>query len=130
MTNRMSLRGRIVSAGVVAAVSAGLATGALAAGDAEPPTKKDPRIAVLATVGTPAPEVDRAITAAQAEAGGRSTHTTVVRAGGVLDAQAQAAALAAEGYVVIAGVGDAGRAAIGQADGADVRPGVHWVGVR
>jgi hypothetical protein len=130
MTNRMSLRGRIVSAGVIAALTAGLATGALAAGDAEPPSSKDSRIAVLATVGTPAPAVDRAITAAEATAGGRATETTVVRAGGVLDAQAQAAALAAAGYDVIAGVGDAGRAAIGQAQGADVGPGVHWVSIR
>jgi hypothetical protein len=130
MTNRMSLRGRIVSAGVIAALTAGLATGALAAGDAEPPSSKHSRIAVLATVGTPAPAVDRAITAAKATAGGRATETTVVRAGGVLDAQAQAAALAAAGYDVIAGVGDAGRAAIGQAQGADVGPRVHWVSIR
>jgi hypothetical protein len=130
MTNRMSLRGRIVSAGALAALTAGLATGALAAGDAEPPTTKDPRIAVLATVGTPTPDVDRAIIAAQATAGGRSTQANVVRAGGALDAQAQATALAAAGYDVIAGVGDAGRAAIGQAESADVGPGIHWVSIR
>ena len=119
-----------MSAGVLAVLTAGLATGALAAGDAEPPTTKDSRIAVLATVGTPAPEVDRAISAARATAGGRATETTVVRAGGVFDAQAQAAALAAAGYDVIAGVGDAGRAAIGQAEGAYVGPGINWVSIR
>ena len=118
-----------MSAGVVAAVSAGLASGALAAGDAAPPTSRGPRIAVLATVGTPAPEVDRAIAAARGAAGSAGA-TTVIRAGGSLDAQAQAVALAAEGYDVVAGVGDAGRAAIGQAESADVGDGTEWMTVR
>ena len=115
-----------MAAGVVAAASAGLATGALAAGDAAPPTTKAPRIAVLATVGTPAPDLARAISAVRHD----TSETTVVRAGGLLDAQAQAAALAAEGYDVIAGVGDAGRAAIGQAESADLGDGTRWVSIR
>jgi hypothetical protein len=129
MTNWKSYRGRIMSAGVVAAVSAGLATGALAAGDAAPPTTKDPRIAVLATVNTPAPDVSRAIAAAEGATGG-ATQTTIVRAGGPLDAQAQATGLAAAGYDVVVGVGDAGRAAVGQAQSADVGDGTRWVEVR
>ena len=115
-----------MSAGVVAAVSAGLATGALAAGDAAPPTTKDPRIAVLATVGTPAPDVSRAISAIQ----GGAAQAKVIRAGGPLDAQAEAVALAAAGYDVIVGVGDAGRAAVGQAESAGVGDGTRWVTVR
>ena len=117
-----------MAAGVVAAASAGLATGALAAGDAAPPTTKAPRIAVLATVGTPAPDLARAISAVQDDAG--AAPATIVRTGGLLDAQAQAAALAAEGYDVVAGVGDAGRAAIGQAESADIGDGTRWVAIR
>jgi hypothetical protein len=129
MTITRSIRGRIVAAGVVAAASAGLATGALAAGDAAPPTTKAPRIAVLATVGTPAPDLARAISAVQSDTGGVAP-ATVVRTGGLLDAQAQAVALAAEGYDVVAGVGDAGRAAIGQAESADLGDGTRWVTIR
>jgi hypothetical protein len=81
---------------------------------------------VLATTGTPAPDVSRAI----AEAAGNATQTTVVRAGGPLEAQAQATALAASGYDVVVGVGDAGRAAVGQAESANVGDGTRWVEVR
>jgi hypothetical protein len=121
-------RGRLVSAGVAAAVSAGLATGALAAGGAEPQTTKAPRIAVLATVDTPTPDIARALDAARS--GHPGADATVLRAGGTLDAQAQAAALAAQGYDVVAGVGDAGRAAVGQAAGAQIGDDVRWVQVR
>ena len=119
-----------MAAGAAAALTAGLATGALAAGDAGPQTEQAPRIAVLATVGTPAPDVVRALAAARHAAGGDAAEATVVRAGGPLDAQAEAAALAAAGYGVIAGVGDAGRAAVGQAESAAVGDGTSWVTVR
>jgi hypothetical protein len=124
-----SYRGRLLSAGVAAALAAGLATGAFAAGDAEPPTTQAPSIAVLATVGTPAPEVERALAAAREAAGGHET-STVLRAGGQLDAQAQAAALAARGYAVVAGLGAAGRAAVGQASSAGIGDDTRWVEVR
>jgi hypothetical protein len=128
MTNK-SYRSRLVSAGVVAALSAGLATGALAAGDAGPHPTKAPSIAVLATVGTPATEVQRAVAAARDEVGTPDGRATVVRVGGTLDAQAQAAALATGDYAVIAGVGDAGRAAVGQAEGAQIGDGTRWIDV-
>jgi hypothetical protein len=130
MMNRKSNRGRIVAAGVAAALTAGLATGALAAGDAGPQKESPPRIAVLATVGTPAPDVVRALAAAREAAGGQAASATVVRAGGALEAQAQAAALAADGFGVVAGVGDAGRSAVGQAESAAVGDGTSWVSVR
>jgi hypothetical protein len=129
MTKSLSYRGRILAAGVAAALSAGLATGALAAGDAGPHTTTAPRIAVLATVGTPAPEIARAVSEARARAGSADAATTVVRAGGTLDAQSQATALATGDYAVVAGVGDDGRAAVGQAASAQIGGDTHWVAV-
>jgi hypothetical protein len=119
-----------VAAGVAAALTAGLATGALAAGDAGPQTEEAPRIAVLATTATPTPDILRALAAAREAAGGAAAQATVVRAGGTLEAQAQATALAADGYGVVAGVGDAGRSAVGQAESAAVGDGTSWVSVR
>jgi hypothetical protein len=124
-----SYRGRILAAGVAAALTAGLATGALAAGDAEPHTTEAPRIAVLATVGTPAPEIARAVSDARARADSSTAVTTVVRAGGALDAQSQATALATGGYAVVAGVGGPGRAAVGQAESAQIGGDTHWLAV-
>jgi hypothetical protein len=130
MTSITSYRGRILAAGVAAALTAGLATGALAAGDAEPHTTTAPRIAVLATIGTPAPDIARAVSEARAQAGSPTAATTVVRAGGTLDAQSQATALATGDYTVVAGVGDEGRAAVGQAASAQIGGATHWVTVR
>jgi hypothetical protein len=131
MTSTKSYRGRrLASAGVTVALAAGLATGALAAQDAEPHTTKAPRIAVIATVGTPTADIDRAVAAAREAAGAPGARTTVRRAGGGLDAQAEAAALAAQDYTVVAGVGDEGRAAVGQAQSAQVGPETRWVSVR
>jgi len=123
MTSASSIRSRLAATGGALALGAGVATMALAAGSpAPPPREAPPRIAVLATVGTPAPEVRRALLAVDAPAG-----ATVVRAAGALDAQAQAAALAARGFDVVAGAGDAGRAAVGLAAGAEVGDGTRWV---
>ena len=130
MTSSGIRGGRLALAGVAVALAAGLATGGLAAGDAGPQTTTPPRIAVVATVGTPAADIDRAVRAARDAAGDDATQTTVLRAGGALDAQAQAAALAADHYTVVAGVGDAGRAAIGQAQGAQIGTGTRWVTVQ
>ena len=47
-----------------------------------------------------------------------------------MDAQAQAAARAAGDFAAVAGVGDAGRAAVGQAQSAGIGAGIHWVPVR
>ena len=126
-----SYRGRrLASVGVAVALATGLASGALAAGDAGPQTTNAPRIAVVATVGTPVSEIERAAAAARAAAGAPGAEATIRRAGGPMDAQAQAAALAAQDYAVIAGVGDAGRAAVGQASGSQLAADTHWVEVR
>jgi len=130
MTSTGIRGGRFALAGVAVALAAGLATGGLAAGDAGPQTTTAPRIAVVATVGTPAADIDRAVQAARDAAGDDTTQATVLRAGGALDAQAQAAALAADHFTVVAGVGDAGRAAIGQAQGAQIGTDIRWVAVR
>jgi len=63
-------------------------------------------------------------------AGAPGAEVTVRRAGGPMDAQAQAAALAAGDFAAIAGVGDAGRAAIGQAHSAAIGADIRWVPVR
>ena len=112
------------------ALAAGLASGALAAGDAGPQTTDAPRIAVVATVGTPASEIERAAAAARDAAGAPGAEATIRRTGGAMDAQAQAAALAAGDFAAVAGVGDAGRAAVGQAQSAGIGAGIHWVPVR
>ncbi len=131
MTRSKSFRGRrLASAGVAVALATGLATGALAAPGAEPHTTEAPRIAVIATVGTPATGIGRAVAAARNAAGAPVAQIVVRRAGGGLDAQAQAAALAADHYDVIAGVGDEARAAIGQAESAQIGADTHWVPVR
>jgi hypothetical protein len=125
----MTFRQRTLAVAAAAAVSAGLATGALAAGDAAPSPTTTPRIAVLATVGTPAPDIARAVSAARAQAGSPAAATTVVRAGGTLDAQSQAAALATGDFAVVAGVGDGGRAAVGQAASAQIGGETDWLAV-
>ena len=131
MTSTKSYRGRrLASAGVAVALATGLASGALAAGDAGPHATKAPRIAVIATVGTPATEIERATAAARDAAGDPDAHPVVRRAGGAMDAQAQATALAADDYTVVVGVGDEGRAAIGQAESAQIGADTHWVPVR
>ena len=121
---------RLASAGVAVALATGLASGALAAGDAGPQTTNAPRIAVVATVGTRASDIERATAAARAAAGAPGAEAAIRRAGGPMDAQAQAAALAAGDFAAIAGVGDAGRAAIGQAQSAAIGADIHWVPVR
>jgi hypothetical protein len=131
MTRMKSYRGRrLASAGVAVALAAGLASGALAAGDAGPQTTDAPRIAVVATVGTPASEIERAATAARDVAGAPGAEATIRRTGGAMDAQAQAAALATGDFAAVAGVGDAGRAAVGQAQSAGIGDDTHWVPVR
>jgi hypothetical protein len=131
MTRMKSYRGRrLASAGVAVALATGLASGALAAGDAGPQTTNAPRIAVVAPVGTPASEIERATAAARAAAGAPGAEATIRRAGGPMDAQAQAAALAAGDFAAVAGVGDAGRAAVGQAQSAAIGTDIHWVPVR
>ncbi len=69
-------------------------------------------------------------TAAREAAGAPAAQTTVRRAGGGLDAQAEAAALAAQEFTAVAGVGDDARAAVGLAQSAQVGAGTHWVAVR
>jgi hypothetical protein len=130
MTKFSGHRGGVLAAGVAAAVSAGLATGALAAPGAAPHAATAPRIAVLATVGTPAPDIARATSAARARAGSPQAPATVVRAGGTLDAQSQAAALATGDFAVVAGVGDGGRAAVGQAASVQIGGDTAWLAVR
>ena len=63
---------------------------------------------------------------AVADAAGGATPREVRRVGGLLEAQAQAAALAAEGYDLVIGVGPQARSAIGQAEAAEVGAGTRW----
>jgi hypothetical protein len=54
----------------------------------------------------------------------------VRRVGGSLEAQAIAAALAAEGYDTVIGVGAQARAAVGEAEAGEVGEGTRWASVR
>jgi basic membrane lipoprotein Med (substrate-binding protein (PBP1-ABC) superfamily) len=78
-----------------------------------------PRVAILA--GADASAADVAAAAARAGDG-----AVVRRAGGTLDAQAQAARLAAEGYDTVVGVGPQARAAVGQAASGEVGADTRW----
>ena len=77
-----------------------------------------PRVAVLAG--------DDATATAIADATSGATPREVRRVGGLLEAQAQAAALAAEGYDVVIGVGPQARGAIAQTQAAEVGAGTRW----
>jgi len=99
-----------------------LALGAGAALSKGPrPATAPPRAAVLAGGDATETEIADATTAAY-DAG--ATHIAVRRTGGLPEAQAQAAALAAQGYDVVEAAGPQARAAIGQAASSEL-PGAH-----
>ncbi|MET0603984.1 MAG: hypothetical protein ABW167_18515 [Baekduia sp.] len=103
-----------------ALVAVVLASGAGAAASQERvDASSPPRTAVLA--GADAPSA--AVTAASQRAG---STVTVHHAAGILDAQAQATRLAAEGYDTVIGVGAQARAAVSQAAAGEVGDDTDW----
>jgi hypothetical protein len=107
-----------------------LITGALAgcaataASHVRPARTEPQRIAILAAGDASPAAVDRL--AGRARAGEGAGSVTVRRVGGLPEAQAQSAALAAEGYDVVIGAGAVARAAVGQAASAEVGDGTRW----
>jgi hypothetical protein len=101
----------------------GLATFAGTAISGEPVHSRVPsRAAVIAGADASLPAVRRVV------AGLPGRPVTVRRVGGVLEAQAQTAALAGEGYDVVIGVGAQARAAVAQAVAAEVGDGTRFAG--
>jgi hypothetical protein len=101
-----------------------LAGAALVAGCAGTAVSREPSRA-----GPPAPRVAvvaGADASATAIADAVQHAATVRRVGGLPEAQAQAAALAAEGYDVVVGLGAQARAAVNQAAAAEVGAGTRW----
>jgi hypothetical protein len=106
-----------VRAVLVAALLAGCA-GTASSQESGARTAGPPRVAVLAG--------DDATATAIADATSGATPRDVRRVGGLLEAQAQAAALAAEDYDVVIGIGPQARSAIAQVRAAEVGGGTRW----
>ena len=97
---------------------AALAAGSVATASSDEPTRAGPpadRVAVIAGADVTADTLS-----------GVQGVTTIRRVGGAEEAQAQAAALAAEGYDVVVGLGGQARAAVGQAASAEIGAGTRW----
>jgi hypothetical protein len=103
---------------VVAALLAGCAGSA--ASRERPATAAHPsRVAIIAGPDVSATQLADALTPA--------ARHEVRRVGGQLEAQAQAAALAAEGYETVIGLGAQARGAVAQAREAEVGAGTRWL---
>jgi hypothetical protein len=112
---RSALAARAAVAGLLLA---GCATTASSQERATAGTPATPRVALLAGADATPAAVSRAT---------RGVRPLVVRrAGGLLEAEAQAAALAAQGYDRVIAVGPQARAAVGQARGAELGARTRW----
>jgi hypothetical protein len=111
------------------AATAGIATAAWAAG-AEPASTARPAATVVADLHAPDAAVERAMAAAAAQTGLTPSDVRIQRVGGPLEATAAVAELASTHAAAIAGVGNDARAAIGQAQGAELSPETAWLTVR
>jgi hypothetical protein len=109
---------RAAAALVLTGLLAGCASTAVSSEQRAPATGHAPRVAVLAGP-------DASATAVADATSGRSPRV-VRRVGGLLEAQAQAAALAAQGYDVVIGLGPQARSAVAQARAAEVGPHTSW----
>jgi type IV pilus biogenesis protein CpaD/CtpE len=106
-----------VRAVLVAGLLAGCA-GTAASRESAVATATPPRVAVLAGADATATAI--------ADATSGATPREVRRVGGLLEAQAQAAALAAEGYDLVIAIGPQARSAVAQAEAAEVGAGTRW----
>lgn len=127
MTSKLLNRPMTVAATVAA--TAGIATAAWAAGPG-PASNVRPAATVIADVHTPDAAIDRAVATAAARGGLDPSAVDVHRIGGPLEASAAIAQLASTHAAVIAGVGRDARAAVGQAEGAELAPDTTWLTVR
>jgi hypothetical protein len=111
--------GLLARSALLTLVLAGCATAGAAQHDTDDAHGAQPRVAVLA-----GSDATRADVAAATRSAGAAVELRPAR--GTLDAQAQATRLAAEGYDTVVGVGAQARAAVSQADAAEVGAGTHW----
>ncbi|HWT93265.1 MAG TPA: hypothetical protein VN238_09735 [Solirubrobacteraceae bacterium] len=128
MTYRSLTRPMTVLAGLAA--SAGLVTAAWAATGPEPDRAPRPAAAVVADLGLESGALQRAVTSVGARSGVDPASVQVRRIGGAPEATAQVSALASEHLTVVAGVGESARAAVLQAEGAELAPSTAWITVR
>jgi len=111
-------------AGLAATIAAVLAVSAGNALSKDPtPTPPAPRAAVLAGADATASDIAEATTAAYRDG---ATRIVVRSTGGLQEAQAQAAALAAEGYTVVVPAGPQARSAVGQAAASELPGASDW----
>jgi hypothetical protein len=112
---------RLARLGALALVVAGCAT--TASGEPRSSAPAPARPALLAGSDVSATAVAQAARRLGVPGG---PAVEIRRVGGLYEAQAQAAALAAEGYSVVTGLGGQARAAVGEAQAAEVGDGTRW----
>lgn len=111
-------------AGLAATIAAALAVSAGSALSKSPdPSTTAPRTAVLAGADASATDIADATAVAYRDG---ATRIVVRDTGGLLEAEAEAAALAAEGYDAVIPAGNQARTAIGQAAASELRGAAGW----
>ena len=106
--------------------TAGLATAAWASPGAEPGVAPQPAATVIADLSAPAADVERAVAVTARQSDLSPTDVVVRRTGSALEATADVTELAATHPAVITAIGDDARAAVRQADEAELAPGTAW----
>jgi len=123
MTTSLTTRAPAL-AGLAAMIAAVLAVSAGSALSQDPsPASSPPRVAVLAGADATASDIAEATTTAYRDG---ATHIVVRRTGGLQEAQAQAAALAAAGYDRVVPAGPQARGAVGQAASSELPAAAGW----
>lgn len=112
------------------AASTGIVTAAWAATGTDPDRAPRPAAAVVVDLGSPSGALARAVETAGARAGIATSDVEIRRVGGTPEATAQVSALASQDLAVVAGVGPGSRAAVSQAEGAELAPDTAWVTIR
>lgn len=130
MTSSFSSLKRPLTALAGLAASAGLVTAAWAATGTDPDRAPQPAAAVLVDLGSPSSTLTRAVETAGRRAGIATSAVQVRRVGGTPEATAQVSALASEDLTVVVAVGPDSRAAVSQAQGAELAPDTAWLTVR
>ncbi len=123
MTASLTTRAPALAA-LAATIAAAFAVGAGSAlSKGSDPTTTPPHTAVLAGADASATDIADAVTTAYR---GGATHIVVRDTGGLQEAQAQAAGLAAQGYDLVVPAGAQARAAVGQAAASELHGAGDW----
>ena len=110
------------------AAALGVATAAWAAApDTRSPATPRPTATVIADLDAPPTEVARAVAVAASRAQLSPAAVPVRRTGGPLEATAQVSALASQHPTAVAAAGSDARAAVQQAEGAELAPSTAWL---